>query len=546
MSPNRFSIPRVDLPVDKMRPWLPIAGAAIGGLLLGLIIGWVIWPVEWKNAQLVDLTQAQKAAYLSAVADAYVMDGTQSPEVRLQERLTPLGEMTADEVVAAMAYLRELPEPDAVRLANLAQLASAVGIPVDASMMAAEGAGESTDALVAAIPEAETGGAPAEPAASAEPATATEDEGSGGAGIWTWLLAILASAALIGGGVFLLLRLSRPRQPSPSMVQPAAPVLPGEPRPVQPVLTTTSPPAEKAAQSKTTAWSPEKSPQPATAPIASGDDLEFDDEIEDDPASRYQRSTGTVIPMSDDEPQAPRYSATSMAGAPLAPPAPPAPADKPDWSPVAYASTGASGSAGSSAGGGVAVADAPVAVLAAPALAPTVSPAFAQTATIQPLPTTIPATVPATRPPARKFLTKFQCEYYAGAPDYIEAHSIVDPITNKFVGECGMSVSKRNRTLHDNAEEVIALEVWLYDKMDPKDNVNNTRVLLSQYAASRDLAQAFAQERDASKAIVVKPGTKFQVDGRNLVLEGEIVHVEYDREGVFRDVRLAMNILSRK
>lgn len=588
MSPNRFTsqLQRVDM--DKVRPWLPIAAAAIGGLLLGLIIGWVVWPVQWTNAQVVDLTESQKAAYLSAAADAYVMDGTQSPEVRLQERLAPFGDQLSDEIVAAMAWLREQPAPDTVRLANLAQAATAIGVPVDGSMIAVAGANDSTAALQAAIPD-NSANAPLDSASadtsasadSADSAAAAEasagdqaDEGSSsGVGILTWLLAIVAALGLIGGGIYLLLRLSRPRQPSQSMVSPAAPVLPGEPRPVQPVMTSTSVP-DKAAQTKTSAWSPDKGQNATT--VATGDDLEFDDEMEDDPSSRYQRSTGTIIPMEDDEPITQHYvtqPGTASAPVPSAPASSdvptssdkPAPIDKPAWSPVQYGgstpvapTTGNSGGTtpvgslnGSKSGSAVAVAIAqPVAPVA---VAPAIAPAPSIAATMQPAiaigdpSIAIPTTVrPPVKAPARKFISRFQCEYFVGAPDYIEAHTIMDPVSNKFVGECGMSVSKRNRSLHENPDEVIALEVWLYDKLDPKHNASSMRVLLSQYAASHNLAQSFVQDSDASKTVVIKNGTKFQVDGENLVLEGDVISVDYDQNGVFRDVRLAMSILSRK
>jgi hypothetical protein len=154
---------------------------------------------------------------------------------------------------------------------------------------------------------------------------------------------------------------------------------------------------------------------------------------------------------------------------------------------------------------------------------------------------------PATAAPARKIIASYTCEYHSGIPDYIEAHNISDPMTGRYIGECGLSVSSKNRAFHNNPDQVIALEVWMYDKLDPRDNVNNTRVLLSEYAADRDLAQAFARERDGSvKTLLATPGTKFQLEGSNLTLEGEIISADFDLEGIFAGAKVVMNVLSKK
>lgn len=60
----------------KIRPrylWLLIAFAL--GLFAGLIIGWGIWPVQWKNSLPQDLRPAERNAYLSMVAESYAASG---------------------------------------------------------------------------------------------------------------------------------------------------------------------------------------------------------------------------------------------------------------------------------------------------------------------------------------------------------------------------------------------------------------------------------------------------------------------------------------
>jgi len=45
------------------------------GLLVGLVVlGWWLWPVEWKDAAPVDLHQDYRQVYLEAVADLYEAD----------------------------------------------------------------------------------------------------------------------------------------------------------------------------------------------------------------------------------------------------------------------------------------------------------------------------------------------------------------------------------------------------------------------------------------------------------------------------------------
>ncbi len=137
--------------------------------------------------------------------------------------------------------------------------------------------------------------------------------------------------------------------------------------------------------------------------------------------------------------------------------------------------------------------------------------------------------------------------YAAGMPDYIEAENIKDPVLGKYIGEYGMRVSDKNNALHDNPDEVIALEVWLYDKLDQRDNLNTTRVLLSEYADDHGLAQAFVKERDGNiHTFVARPGTHFTLDGRNLVVEGAIREAEYDRDGIYRSVKVTMEVFAQK
>jgi hypothetical protein len=72
------SVPEIVLTFDATR-LSQIAIAAIVGLLLGLGAGlalaWIVWPVQYTNADPLDLRPAYKADYVRMIGAAYVLDG---------------------------------------------------------------------------------------------------------------------------------------------------------------------------------------------------------------------------------------------------------------------------------------------------------------------------------------------------------------------------------------------------------------------------------------------------------------------------------------
>lgn len=102
--------------------------AAIGllGLLLGLFIGWVVWPVERSNGTLDDLRPDLRAHYLAALADSYVAAGGQNPEITLAR----VGQMQnpTDAIADAIRFYQANPSAaSAVSEINLRTLAAALG-----------------------------------------------------------------------------------------------------------------------------------------------------------------------------------------------------------------------------------------------------------------------------------------------------------------------------------------------------------------------------------------------------------------------------------
>ncbi|MFZ1770955.1 MAG: hypothetical protein WAU00_17240, partial [Caldilinea sp.] len=104
---------------------------AVAGLVLGLLIGWVWWPVEWQGGSLSALSSETQAEYVSTVADAYATYSTQEALEQARQRLTLLGGDLPTLFDAALVTYTARPGGSA-QVANLAALASALGIPVTA------------------------------------------------------------------------------------------------------------------------------------------------------------------------------------------------------------------------------------------------------------------------------------------------------------------------------------------------------------------------------------------------------------------------------
>ncbi|MGL4649897.1 MAG: hypothetical protein ACRC1H_10850, partial [Caldilineaceae bacterium] len=134
----------------------------------------------------------------------------------------------------------------------------------------------------------------------------------------------------------------------------------------------------------------------------------------------------------------------------------------------------------------------------------------------------------------------------AGTPAYIDALNIDDPASRLMVGDFGMGVSLRNAALHSNPNQVIALEVWLTDNQNPEDYSNQARVLLSDYAAGKDYAQALLKDRDGSvRTMIPRPGARFTLEGRHLLLEAVVDDVQSDDQGIFKAVKVSATVYTR-
>lgn len=127
--------------------------------------------------------------------------------------------------------------------------------------------------------------------------------------------------------------------------------------------------------------------------------------------------------------------------------------------------------------------------------------------------------------------------YQMGEPDYDEAFDIHEA-GGAYLGQCGLQL---NDPVGKNRDQAVALQVWLWDSGDPD---TRTKVLMSE-GAYRDTAMR-AQQASNHEAIVVKPGTEFELESHNLILRGAVEKVEYaDQEPhrtVFSELQVRLSV----
>jgi hypothetical protein len=568
---------------QRLPRWFWPAVAALAGLVFGLLIGWVWWPVQWTSATLSELSPSARAVYVSAVADAYVADGSPTALQTVQTRLAPLGNQVDKALLDAIAWYQAQPNPDVVRINNLALLAGEQGAPVSAASLAA-GAAPPVGPAVAPPPLGAEAAAPLE-GAPLDAASATE-EPAGRSNLWLTFFGLIAAAGLIGGGVYLFRRATSDDLPegrfSPVPLPAAAP----------PERTPSAAPARPATPGKgatpTTAWSTTVVTPAAGAPVAPGDSLDFeDDDLDDDfddeeyedddfvddefeeeddlvaaqptafADARLSMGPSTQVETAEELTNArltPRYGAQQVAAKSTAPSTATSANRAASAAALAVASAGRAAPAAvpTKAAAPAQAAPSPLSRLAsALTLRSAPAPAPAKDAGNAPAPVAPPQKAapqakpaPQSKPAAgRTLVASHSCHYVAGVPGYIEALNISDPRTGSYIGEFGMGVSLRNAALHSNPDQVIALEVWLTDNQDAANYNNQARVLLSDFAAGKDYAQPLLKDREGTvRTMMTRPGGRFTLEGQNLVLEAEIQDVQSDAQGIFQSVRVATSV----
>lgn len=133
-------------------------------------------------------------------------------------------------------------------------------------------------------------------------------------------------------------------------------------------------------------------------------------------------------------------------------------------------------------------------------------------------------------------------QFVAGTDNYHVTRNITAP-DETYLGEFGVGVSDRFGMLDNDPEQVVAIDVYIFDKSDEKHMVTVNRALLSEYADTH-LRKHFEREKDRLGPIVAQPKTTLQLEARQFVLLCTITDVRYTDEGIFS--RLDLDLELRK
>lgn len=559
---------------------LLITGLGIGlfiGVVIGLIIGWGIWPVTWQNAWPDDLNVESKAHYLAAVADAYVSSGEANAATLAQERLRGFGDDLAQEFQTAADFLAQDPQSEAIiRIGNLQRLAAA--LEIDSGLV--DGGSDTVN-----TPASGSAQQPITPDADAAPAAAVESSQSTTRIVRLFMTFLTALLLLLGAGYlfyYIYLRPSAARS--------------------QPQLRTN----HQSKHSDTTGDDFDEFTDQFDDYVDQYDDFrgdsgrnlydDFDDQFpngsedegdetrEDaldhrrpDELGTYETNPGRGFDTDaaagsyrfDEEPRRARSQDLAQTGEQRVRSGPPLenrqddsffdaddlmdPLLDDDWGENqeprhGYADTDRS--------------RAPLSVrppAQEKSRAAWVTKLLEEDTENRSAEETIDARAkPARSTPGHRRgdtppilpISTLNAQYQIGIPDYEVSQNIADDtrkVDGLYIGEYGIGVNTKAGLLQNNADQVIAFDVWLFDKTDEQKLSNHTRILLSEYAIDHRMEDTFVKDkRDGPGPIVPQKGTSFQLRGHHLLLDCQIVDVEYANsgpdKGIFRRLHVEMNV----
>lgn len=520
------------------RQWnsiLTLLAGMIVGLLLGLFIGWVVWPVEWQGATLNELFPTERAEYLGAVADAFALNRSPEAAEVARQRVAALGDNLSSELEAAIAHFSNTADPNReLRINNLTFLASNLGI--------------STPGLVGVTQDAPANTASASDTGNVAPSP--ESNAATTPGWLTWLLYVLAGLLLIVLGLYLILRMRQGQGGVPT----------GEyiDREIGSLQNAVVDPWAQRTQSYVAADDDPVYAMPATAdndwqrPVPAdptlADEYSFDDDPEEPSHVRPGAQTwvganrGSHVAQlrldQGDDGSAEEEDFVEEDEDESEPPAP-----MPPLAGVAAPSAAAMRQPNEPPQS----AEAP---LFQSHLEPRPTPVRTESS-FKGAATHLERPVSLSRPLTKyKMLEIYTAHYQVGIHDYNESRPLMDSTTGKYVGECGMGASTKNSLLQNHPDQVVALEVWLFDKTDEKNVGTQTRVLLSEYAIDHNLEQAFTKERqDDPRPFTAQPNTRFQLESQNLLLDCTITEAVYmpsgPNKGIFQSVTVEMAVYKK-
>jgi hypothetical protein len=138
-------------------------------------------------------------------------------------------------------------------------------------------------------------------------------------------------------------------------------------------------------------------------------------------------------------------------------------------------------------------------------------------------------------------LGSYTATYYAGQVDFDQAKNVSNPDGQGYLGEYHVGIPQKNGLLDHDMEKALAIEVTLFDKVDDREMVTVTRLLLSEYAHNHQYDE-YQRANPRLAPIVAQPNTNFQLEGKQLLLDCFIREVRYTREGFFQNLTLDLTV----
>ncbi len=184
------------------KPMVAAIGGAIAGLIVGLIFAWVIWPVQWTNADVTVLRPDLKQQWLAMTIELYAQNKDASLALQRFEALGP-----PDERLELLSTVSSEPSMDPEQVAMFNQLV--VGTTAPEQQVTAAAGEQTTEEL-------------------APPGAVAPIEEFSGPNWVVWIVVLCLLLLVIGGAAFYFLAV-RKRPEGGAMIFPGAGRAPAEP-----------------------------------------------------------------------------------------------------------------------------------------------------------------------------------------------------------------------------------------------------------------------------------------------------------------------------
>ncbi len=521
-----------------------ITGLILGTLFGWFVLGWLLFPVQYEDGYPTQLTLDSRSDYVSSVADAYA---ARQDELALdlaryrlrsfisEEELTQVLDETAQYfaqnygVNDPAIYPLPVDFNSRARIANLEILANDLGVALATTVTTGAAAAESGQETT--VTSVTTG----------EQVVVVETDDSDNSGRWLrWLLALLAAAALIGFAIYLLRMVFgrnddeveadvQVSQESSGYIPPASQVA------TQPIVPPTGGQrgTEENEHSYRAAYRDEwtedaASGQRGYTDVADDDVDDFDDDFDDHYDDGFVE--GEFRPVDhrsndiDQGAEAPR---------------------------VLYAAVDAQEHADYifDPEDGFDADDTPGADIHVDVTVTTTTESKSTTdAMAVPSPPAATGAGKGTNRPrsvSGTLLAKETLRYHmaTGGSDYDESFTLRNDQGNT-IGSFGLGVNLGNGTVKSNPDQVIALDAWLFDKVDNRQPSDHRRILISEYVVDHEIEDQYGKDPTVvGRPIVAQTSTRFSIDSGRLLLHCEIVDATYDKQGIFVNVEMNMQVL---